>query len=288
MTMWFFTAILSALLFGLAGFIMKYGSAKKGSILHLLCGLYFSGSIGFLVVALLTGGLQVSLYIVIAGLIVGIGSTLGNLYFMKALDYGPASLTSPLTNTNLILVVMMSIFMYGESLSYIEIFAVFIIILSVSLIPFDPNESLSIHNKAWYGLVGISIILFFFRNGGLKITEELGFSNTTVLFYGYLFGVVWTGLHLLKNKRDLKVVPTSLSIRIGWICGIITGVFSFAGMQLYAHALAIGPASIVSPIFATNSLVVALLSILWFKERLSKLQVVALIGTVIGIILFRI
>lgn len=290
MHMWFFVAIMSALLFGLAGFLMKYGSAKKGSVPHLLCGLYISGSIGFLVLSLLTGGLQASIPIILAGIIIGIGSTLGNFYFMKALEYGPASLTSPLVNLNLIFVVLMSLFLYGESLSITEMIAIFILIVSVSLIPFDPNESLSIHHKVWYGFVGICIVLFFLRNGGLKITDELGFNSTTILFYAYLFGVGWTILQIIKNKRALvlEAKERTASIRMGWICGVIAGVFSFGGMQLYAYALATGPASIVSPIFATNSLVVALLSIWWFRERLSKLQIIALVGTIVGIILFRI
>ena len=36
---------------------------------------------------------------------------------MKALDYGPASLTSPLTNMNIVLVIAMGTFLYNEPLS---------------------------------------------------------------------------------------------------------------------------------------------------------------------------
>jgi uncharacterized membrane protein len=66
------------------------------------------------------------------------------------------------------------------------------------------------------------------------------------------------------------------------------GFFSFAGMQLYAIALDLGPASIIAPIFSTNSLVVALLSILVFRERLSLMQSVSLILLFAGLVLIRI
>jgi uncharacterized membrane protein len=74
----------------------------------------------------------------------------------------------------------------------------------------------------------------------------------------------------------------------GMIWGLGAGFFSFAGMQLYAIALDHGPASIIAPIFSTNSLVVALLSILVFRERLSLIQSVSLILLFAGLILIRI
>ena len=47
-----------------------------------------------------------------------------------------------------------------------------------------------------------------------------------------------------------------------WGLGVV--FFSFAGMQLDAIALDHGPASIIAPIFSTNSLAVAFLSYLVF------------------------
>lgn len=53
--MWFEGAVMSALLFGLTGFFMKISQMRKGSNSHLLLGLYISGSLGFLINALLIG-----------------------------------------------------------------------------------------------------------------------------------------------------------------------------------------------------------------------------------------
>lgn len=285
--MWFIWAILSALLFGLSGFYMKYGQAKKGSVAYLLLGLYLSGTLGFLLLALVNKLFTFHWGILLAGIIVGLGSTLGNVLFMKALECGPASLTSPLANANIVLVVIMSIIVYGETLSMLEIFAIILLIVSVSLLPIDPQESLSITNRAWYLFVGVSVILFFFRNGGLKITEELAYHNTVVLFYAYLLGIFWSVGQVYVEQKQQNA-PDKRAIRTGLYSGLVAGVFSFGGMQLYSYALADGPASIVSPIFSLNSLVVAILSIVIFKERLSRFQQMALLGTFLGIVLLRI
>src|SRR5690606_39727221 len=66
-----------------------------------------------------------------------------------------------------------------------------LLILAVSLIPFDPDEELKIKNARWYFLVLLATLLFTLRNGGLKVTEEMALSGTLVLFYGYLLGLVW-------------------------------------------------------------------------------------------------
>lgn len=281
--MWLLFAILSSFAFGLAGFFMKVSSAQRGSNHTLLHGLYISGTFGFLCYLMIRNEWDFSPIVWIAGLIIGIGSVVGNIYFMEAIALGPASLTSPLINSNIVFTVFMSIFIYNEHLSTTELLGVILLVSAVFLLPVDPNEKLRIRNKRWYLVVVLSMLLFFLRNGGLKITEEMNRSNSMILFISYLFGVIWFSF-VKQNGTKLN----SNSNKIGWIWGLLSGVFSFAGMQLYAVALKSGPASIVSPIFATNSLIVAVLSIIIYKERLSKLQWISLLLLVVGLVTIRI
>jgi len=283
--MWFLTAVLSAFTFGLAGFMMKVSSAKNGSVLYLLWGLYFSGTLGFLWWMYMTDTVTLTWPIVLSGIVIGIGSAFGNLLFMKALDCGPASLTSPLVNSNIVFTLMMSLLVFNETLSTSEIMGVVLLLLAVMMLPVDPNEELRIRNIKWYGLVVIATILFFLRNGGLKITDEMNLPNTPVLLIGYLLGLFWFSIDIMR-KRLFSF--RSVKIKIGLYWGIISGVFSFAGMQLYAQALMEGPASIVAPIFAASSLIVALLSILIYRERLSAIQSICLLLLFSGLILIRI
>lgn len=291
--MWFLWGILSAVTFGLSGFLMKVSSARRGSTLYTLLGLYLTGTLGFFGWALQTETLRADLPLLIAGIVIGLGSAAGNLLFMKALDQGPASLTSPLVNTNILLIILFSVIVYGERLSGTEIAGVILLILAVSLIPFDPDEELKIKNYRWYFLVLAATLLFTLRNGGLKVTEEMALSGTLVLFYGYLLGLVWFAAEGLLRRRSgtrKEKAPgngrRALLTGLGW--GSLAGIFSFVGMQLYAVALIDGPASIVAPLFATNSLVVAVLSIFFYRERLSRIQTLSLILLFTGLVLVRI
>ncbi|SEN71067.1 EamA family transporter [Lihuaxuella thermophila] len=281
--MWFILALFSSLTFGLAGFMMKISSAERGSTDHLLWSLYFSGTLGFLWWMFHTDAAVLNIPIMIAGIMIGFGSAVGNLLFMKALEYGPASLTSPLVNSNIVLTIGLSMWLYGERLSLTEAAGVLLLVVAVSLLPIDPNESLRIKDIRWYVLVLSATLLFFFRNGGLKVTEEMHLPNATILFISYLFGLLWFTVEIFRKKETHH----PREIRIGTLWGLGAGLFSFAGMQIYAIALEDGPGSIVAPIFATNSLVVAILSILIYRERLSLMQIICLILLFTGLISIR-
>jgi drug/metabolite transporter (DMT)-like permease len=222
--MWFLLALMSAITFGLASYFMKYSSYKKWSLHYLLLGMYMSGTISFLITAFAQEEIRVNGVILVAGLVIGIGSTFGNLLFMKALDYGPVSLTSPLVNANIVFVVLLSVFLYGEQLSWLECAAIGLMIVATCLLPFDPNEIMAIHNIVWYLYVLLATILFFFRNGGLKVTEELSHNNTMILMFAYLFGVLWSTWSIFSKKASTF---SSSARKFGLYWGFFVGIFSF-------------------------------------------------------------
>ncbi|WP_419874413.1 EamA family transporter [Candidatus Pristimantibacillus sp. PTI5] len=280
--MWLITAISSAILFGLAGWWMKVSQMRGGSTKTLLLGLYASGTLGFGVHAALEGTLDrlSDPHIWIAGLIIGAGSAWGNALFMKALHFGPASLTSPLTNMNIILVVAMATWWYQEPLSASEAVGISLLLLAVIFIAHKRKEPLTITEKRWFLLVGTAIIMFALRNGGLKVTEEMGFPSAPILFIAYAVSLCW---FLVPSNA-----PVSRNAeRTGLWLGIVAGLFSYGGLQLYAMALATGQANLAAPIFATNSLVVAAGAILYYKEKLTFVQWTAFGCTILGLIIIR-
>ncbi|MCA0755502.1 DMT family transporter [Paenibacillus sp. N4] len=280
--MWLITAIGSAILFGLAGWWMKVSQMRGGSSRMLLLGLYASGTAGFGVHALLEGTFHMLAdpRVWAAGAAIGAGSAWGNALFMKALNYGPASLTSPLTNMNIVLVVALATWIYHEPLSASEAAGITLLLLAVVFVAHKRKEPLTITEKRWFVLVGAAIVLFALRNGGLKVTDELGLSSAPILFIAYALSLAW---FFLPGQSK----GTRASSRTGLRLGIIAGLFSYGGLQLYAMALATGQANLAAPIFATNSLVVAAGAIAIYKERLSIMQWTAFVFTIAGLIIIR-
>jgi len=290
--MWLLTAIGSAVLFGLAGWWMKVSQMKGGSSNGLLFGLYASGTLGFGIHSAVQGTLAsvVDWRVLTAGIVIGAGSAWGNALFMKALECGPASLTSPLTNMNITLVVGMGIVVYGEPVSAAEALGIALLLLSVVFVSIRGREPLTVIERRWFALVVAAIFLFAFRNGGLKVTEQLGLASAPVLLVGYALSLLW--FRQLDAADRSRIVPASApdpvaASRRGFRWGLLAGLFSYAGLQLYAIALETGKASIAAPVFATNSLVVALGSIVLYRERLTKLQWAAFGLTLAGLVVIR-
>ncbi|MGM0881914.1 MAG: EamA family transporter [Bacillota bacterium] len=280
--MWLIIAISSAILFGLAGWWMKVSQMRGGSTRVLLFGLYASGTLGFGVHSALEGTLTMLAdpNVWIAGVIIGAGSAWGNALFMKALHYGPASLTSPLTNMNIILVIALATWWYKEPLSASEAVGITLLLLAVIFIAHKRKEPLTITEKRWFVLVGLAIILFALRNGGLKVTDELGLPSAPILFIAYALSLFWFLLPVkYEEKRSSKLT--------GLWFGLIAGLFSYGGLQLYAVALSTGQANLAAPIFATNSLVVAIGAIALYKEKLTFMQWTAFACTLLGLIIIR-
>lgn len=309
--MWFAAAVGSALLFGFAGWWMKVSQMRGGASAYLLLGLYLSGAAGFGIHSAIGRTLEGSLAnprVWVAGLLIGAGSALGNALFMKALECGPASLTSPLTNMNIVLVVALGTFVYNEPFAGFELAGVSLLLLAVIFVSIRGKEKLTILQRNWYVYVGLSIFLFALRNGGLKVTDAAGLNGSAVLFVSYALSVLWFAAAAARERAAGQragaglspTVPSASppagagrhgalsnarSIGLRW--GIVAGLFSYGGLQLYTVALQSGQVNIAGPIFAANSMVVAVGSIVLYREKLTGLQWVAFTLTFAGLILIR-
>ncbi|MCF6765872.1 EamA family transporter [Thiotrichales bacterium 19S3-7] len=284
--MWFITAVFSALFFGMAGFMFKVATSFRFSRDSIFLGLYLSGGLGFSLVLTYEGAWGVNWPVIIASALVSLGSVMGNTMVMKAYRYGPASLTAPLINLNLVIIIILSVSFFGEHLTIGEVIGIILILIGATLISFNPKEKMSIEKKIWLVYVTLGIVFIFMREGGLKITSELGMNNHRVLAYAYLMALLYFFMVLIKSNlfKNQKAVTDLFSYK-GFFLGLLTGVFSALGLTLLAIAINTGPASIVMPIFSLRSFVIVVLSVLIYKEQLNRRQVISLALILVAVIL---
>jgi uncharacterized membrane protein len=282
--MWFILALLSSLFNGLGAFSFKVNSMKKGTPEGLLWGFFLSGMLSFIIFATFHTPIHYNSSVIFAGITIGVAITIGNFLFSKSVKTGPAGLAAMIAHSNVVLIILMSLTIYKEKISLEEIVGIILLIAGIIFLPLDPNQELKIKNKIWYFFIGITFVMFFVRNGGLKITEEMQLNNSGVLLIAYIFGFIWFSVHLLVTKRKMEWKTHKTGIFVG----MLAGVLSFVAMQTYASALATGPASIISPIVSSNGIIVALLSYGIYKEYLSKFQIISFVFLLFGILLMKI
>ncbi|MGF1506155.1 MAG: EamA family transporter, partial [Anaerolineae bacterium] len=194
MLAWFPLAVLSAAGFGVSAFFMKLATLRspQGRV-FILMGLSVSATLIFTTYGLIQGVLEFSAALVALGVVMGLGTLLGNSCWVNAVAVGPASLTQALANTNTLLVVAMSLIFFNERLTVVEVAGVLVVVVAAALLAVDPNESISITDRRWYPLIVGTVLLLFFRVGGLKLADEFNLSSTTALALTYGVGIVWFG-----------------------------------------------------------------------------------------------
>lgn len=286
MELWLIQASASALLFSFAGVLFKTNSNLKIPAHSFFIMLYTAGTLITLPLMLRNGPVLITPELVLSGALVGAGMTLGNYLLSRSLSFGPISLSSPIINANVALLVVLAVFFYGESLTWLEGILVASLILSLLAMPIDPNEKKSIASRAWYpAVIGASVFLAI-RNGGLKVTSEMALGTFEVLFWAYLTGA----LIVLVTSRISAAPHTPVPRRkkqMAWFYGVIGGAFSIAGMALYGEALATGPAAIVIPIFSAYNAFLVLWGVVFFGERLSRIQWVTLAVALVAVVILN-
>lgn len=285
--MWLIPAIGSSVIFGLGSVIMKSATIKRCLDQYVLLGLYVSGAFFFFLFSPSLFQIDFTFSFVLFSILIAFGSFFGNWAVIKALEIGPASLTAPMLNLNLPLIILMSVLFYGEKLDFIKILIILFLFLGLILVKFDPNEHMVLKNKRWFIFVLLGAACLFIREGGLKITQEMGIHNTQLLCVSYLICILFTLITMVivsKNKNALEpefCTPKhkSKSVYFGLIAGICSGL----GLYLYSHSLAIGPTSLVVLIFSARSFVIVFFAYFLHHERLSKFQILSLVSLTVGL-----
>jgi bacterial/archaeal transporter family protein len=274
--------LISMLGFGMGNAIAKVPIQKIGSIKTIF---YRNAIISILLFFVLIFFGQAAVfstkYILIAFLIAGIGYV-PLLFFYKALNLGKIGIISPVANSSTIFTIIFSIIFFHESLSINQGLAIALIIFGVILISLNPRDLKNSHifkisSGIPYALV-TSILwgLVFFL---WKIPVNVLGPILTVLIVE--FGtMLCSATHIYVTKKDFKLPNKRMLKYLFFISlgGAIGGLAFNMGIQR-------ANVSIVSPIAAAAPLIATLYGRVVFKEKLSKLQYLAIFIIILGITL---
>ena len=221
---------------------------------------------------------RVSLYTVIIGLAFGIVTYLSNFYRMLALTKGPMHITLLFTTSSMIIPAISGIF-FGEKFSLAKLVAVFVLLVFLYL-SFEKNNSTKI-GGAWF----VFTLIAFLTQGVIGVLQKIHQSSVHkgesagFLFVAFLCAIVF-GLIQNKGIFDSAVLNGKI-IGIGFICGACTFAMNFINLKLSG----ILPSQLFFPLINGSAIVLSsLMSVLLFKEKLSKKQTVGLIGGIASLI----
>jgi len=276
-------AILGAMMFGIGGVFFKWNAHHKGDEDWFFSGLYLVGSLCFFINAFSTLPTDDYLIYIIMAALIGLGSAGGNYAFSIGLKHGPAGLSSSFAKSNIIIVILLSSLYYGEKIGILESAGIFLILLAMLVVNMKMKGKQRSVSRIWFLLMLSCMFLLSFRNGGLKIAEELQISSSAVLALAYFYCAVYFFSRVFMKRN--RSWPSEKSKSHIFLIGGITGTVSFTGLYFYAAALNKGPGSIVVTLFSLDMIFILILSYLIFGERLNRNQKLGFILSATGFLL---
>ncbi len=221
---------------------------------------------------------KLSVFTILLGLIFGVVTMLSNFYKMIALSNGPMHITLLITTSSMIIPTMSGIF-FGEVFSVAKLCMVFLLIVFIYL-SFQKSSETKI-NKKW---IFYSALAFIFQGtvGVLQKIHQSSIHKTEIsgfLFISFICAMVFC---ILRNKGVDKTISLSkLTVFIGLICGGCTFGMNYINLKLSGSL----PSQLFFPLVNGSAIVISsLMSVILFKERLSKRQTIGLVGGIVSLI----
>lgn len=237
----------------------------------------FAYAVCILVFGILTLNGKISLYTVLLGMLFGVITALSSLYKMLALSKGPMHITLLITTSSMIIPTLSGVF-FGEKFSLLKLIVVFILIYFIYLSVGKGNDGKI--NKSWV----IYCLFTFVFIGSIGVIQKI--HQTSVhkseisgfLFVSFFISLIISGLRI-KDKKNFK--DKKKLIPLAMICGVCTFTMNFVNLKLSGLL----PSQLFFPLVNGSAIVLSsVMSVVLFKERLSKRQTVGLIGGILSLI----
>jgi len=273
--------LLAALLWGGTDFLVGLNARAVG----VKRAVYFGQALGFLIMTLLLvifpafllKSLNAPLSVWLMGIAAALFTVSGALALSKAFALGKAAIVAPLVTSYGVVTTLLS-WASGEHISAIQLGCIALCVAGVILssIHKDTGAPHNSSNRAIaYAMLAALLYGTSFWLQGRYTLPALG--PITMLWLGYLVGLCVLVVMVLKIKDGLKIPPLKN-------CATLTGasLMNLGGFSAFSWGAMAGSVSVVTVISTLSGGIAAILGFVFFKERLSAVQVLGVTLVLIG------
>jgi len=278
--------LLAALLWGGTDFLVGLNARAVG----VKRAVYFGQALGFLIMtlllvifpALLLKALNASLSTWLLGIAAALFPVSGALALSKAFALGKAAIVAPLVTSYGVVTTLLS-WASGEHISLIQLSCIVLCVIGVILSSIHKDNGVphSTSNRSIaYAMLAAMLYGTSFWLQGRYTLPTLG--AITMLWLGYLVGLCVLVVMVLKIKDGLKIPPLKN-------CAALTGasVMNLGGFSAFSWGAMAGSVSVVTVISTLSGGIAAILGVVFFKERLSAVQVLGVVLVLVGAIVLH-
>lgn len=202
--------------------------------------------------------------------------------FFKGLSVGKVSIIGPIGAGWAIITVILSLLLFNESISGLQVFGIVLIVLGTILVSFKYKDLMKL--KITKTAKGIKYGVFALVGWGLLMT----FTSMAVKEAGWFFPVFLTKLisvgflliYFTVRKQSFSIKHKEIILP-----QLLVGILSAVAFLLYAFGVSKDYTSIVAPVSASYPAVTVILARIFLKEKLEVNQYIGVLIIVFGVII---
>ena len=242
----------------------------------------FFNFLGYIVCILLFGICAISdgisLFTVGMGALFGIVTALNNFYKLSALSEGPMHLTLLITTSSMIIPTMSGVF-FGEHFYAKKLIAVAFLIGFIYLSLGKSGDKKI--NKKWI----VYCLLTFIFTGTVGVLQKIHQTSVhkgevnSFLLVAFVFSLAYSRMRIKSKLCELKIGRKNIFFAL--ICGLCIYTMNIINLKLSGML----PSQLFFPLVNGSSIVLSsVFSVVIFKEKITLLQTVGLIGGIASLI----
>ncbi len=199
------------------------------------------------------------------------------LNFNRALAIGNAPLVGAITGSFPALVVIFSLIIFKESITFLQGIMISLVIIGIILSSIDFRQKITkVHVSIRYALLTLAGWGLYFTLIKVPIVQIGWF---WVHYLTNILGVFFFGAILLSKRQTVFKKPTKV-LYLPAITALLTG----GATLLFNFALNFGKSSVVAPIAGSYPALFAILAFFIFKEKLTRQQIIGVVITLASVI----
>jgi drug/metabolite transporter (DMT)-like permease len=267
---WYVLSIVALTLMGAQRFLYKVSAERECStawttfsfmatvtVLSAAFFLFLNESVSDARMLLLTAGINSASFV------------LGTMTHIEALKHVPSSVAYPIVRLNMVIVVLFSLLFLRERVSLPQMLG---IVLAIAVIVILTRLFL-----VFVSLISGSVASISSKFAAVY-SNKLGF-----MALSYFLGTVFSAALIGKSRKERTPGKRKDAI----VIGLLMGLLNFAGFYTFLAALSEGPLSIVVSITGMHFVIAVLLSVILYKEKLSRMRVLGMALAVASVLFLR-
>lgn len=274
--------LLAALLWGGTDFLVGLNARAVG----VKRAVYFGQALGFSIMSLLLiafpgfilKSMSASHTVWLIGIAAAVLTVSGALALSKAFALGKASIVAPLVTSYGVVTTLLS-WAGGEQISLIQLLCIALCVIGVILSSIHSDSKIPHTTQASSSIAYALLAAVFYGTSfwlqGHFVLPVLG--PVTMLWLAYLIGLIVLVVIVLRIEDGLKIPPLKN-------CMTLTGasLMNLGGFSSFAWGAVAGSVSVVTVISTLSGGIAAILGYVFFKERLTKIQVLGVVLVLVG------